>query len=99
MVASRVGGILCTCYWLYLAPVWERFVVASLGGGQGCGATPAVGTNRLLPLQFVNMVWPNASVAFRFADSLQYGRHSKCAVYPMTVAARDPHHVLFLNGK
>ena len=39
MVASRVGGILCTCYWLYLAPVWERFVVASLGGGRVAGTS------------------------------------------------------------
>ena len=39
-------------------------------------ATLAVGTNLLLPIAFVNMVWPIASVAFHFADSLQYGRHS-----------------------
>ena len=39
MVASRVGGLLCTCYWLYLAPVWERFVVASLGGGRVAGTS------------------------------------------------------------
>ena len=39
MVASRVGGLLCTCYWLYLAPVWELFVVASLGGGRVAGTS------------------------------------------------------------
>ena len=39
MVASRVGGIRCTCYWLYLAPVWERFVVASLGRGWVAGTS------------------------------------------------------------
>ena len=39
MVASLVWGIRCTCYWLYLAPLWERFVVASLGGGRVAGTS------------------------------------------------------------